>query len=221
MVEQPQAMENITPKENEDKQQNRIKATFSLLDHAVKAYNNSETYIKRGLTLFGLGSVIAGASFSVGQNVPSDRVSLSQNSDTTPTSNLTSTSQPQQSANSSFQQNPPQPQVIYVTPPSQPISVHNIQPINPPVATNSTPKPVNTSATSAPENVSPKPVATNTPAATNPTPKPVNIPSSTNLPPISEELSQVKETVDSVQQISGAIAGIKKDITPLFGEQKD
>ena len=65
MVKQSQAIENNTAKECKDRQKDRAKAAFSLLDHFIKAYNNAETYIKRGLTLFGLGSIIAGASFSL------------------------------------------------------------------------------------------------------------------------------------------------------------
>jgi hypothetical protein len=43
MVEQSKTVANNIPKESEEKQTNRTKAAFSLLDHFVKVYNNSET----------------------------------------------------------------------------------------------------------------------------------------------------------------------------------
>lgn len=61
--------------ENQSKE--RVKAGFSVLDHFVKIYNSSETYIKRGLTLFGLGSILAGASFGGGQQLPSSQQNTS------------------------------------------------------------------------------------------------------------------------------------------------
>jgi hypothetical protein len=51
----------------------QVKAGFSLLDHFVKLYNSGDTYIKRGLTLFGLGSILAGATFGGGQQLPSSQ----------------------------------------------------------------------------------------------------------------------------------------------------
>lgn len=226
MVEQLQAMESTTPKKNEAKQNNRIKATFSLLDHAVKAYNSSETFIKRSLTLFGLGSVIAGASFSIGQNISSNQVALPQQSVDTPTHNLTSTSTPQKSLNSSSQTNPsqtnlsqpnpPQTQVIYLTPPNQSITVHNQQP-----TTQSSIRAHQQSELIVTNSPAPSPSSAPTPSPVNQAPKPLNTSPAINPQPIPDKQSQIKETVETVQQISGAIAGIKQDFTPLFGEQDD
>lgn len=55
----------------------RVKASFSVLDHFVKIYNYGDTYIKRGLTLFGLGSILAGATFGGGQQLPSSQQNTS------------------------------------------------------------------------------------------------------------------------------------------------
>ncbi|MCU0537804.1 MAG: hypothetical protein MUD14_28285 [Hydrococcus sp. Prado102] len=62
---------------NTDQSKERVKAGFSVLDHFVKIYNSSETYIKRGLTLFGLGSILAGATFGGGQQLPSSQQNTS------------------------------------------------------------------------------------------------------------------------------------------------
>ena len=214
-------MENTIPQKTEEKQKNRIKATFSLLDHAVKAYNSSETFIKRGLTLFGLGSVIAGASFSVGQNIASNQITLPQKSVDTLTPNLTSTSTFQKPLNSSSQTNPPQtnppqPQVIYLTPPNQSITVHNQQPTN-----QSSRRAHQQSELVTTNSPAPAPSPAPTPAPVNQAQKSVNTSPATNPKPIPDKQSQILETVESVQQISGAIADIKQDFTPLFGEQDD
>lgn len=197
MVEQSKTVtKNIV---REEQRTDRTKAAFSLLDHFVKAYNNGETYIKRGLTLFGLGSILAGASFSVGQRLPNHKVTLPQNSSDTPTANVSSpsTSQP-----------PAQPQIIYITPPTQAIA-----PASP------TPEPNKTSISvdSKPEPVVTPPPSTPTPQPPEPVVKTPPIQS----PSVPEELSQVKQTLDSVQQISGAMADIQQDFNPLFGGEDD
>jgi hypothetical protein len=204
MVEQSKTVANDIPKESEEKQTSRTKAAFSLLDHFVKVYNNSETYIKRGLTLFGLGSILAGASFSVGQRLPNDKVTLPQNSSDTPTATVSSPSNSQPPA----QPNHSQPQIIYITPPTQAIA-----PASP------TPEPNKTSISvdSKPEPVVTPPPSTSTPQPPEPVVKTPPIKS----PSVPEELSQVKQTLDSVQQISGAMADIQQDFNPLFGGEGD
>ena len=211
MVEQPQAMENNTAKEHEDKQKNRTRATFSLLDHFLRVYNNSETYIKRGLTLFGLGSVIAGASFGVGQRLPNNEATLPQQYSDSPASSLSSTSTSQQPVNPTPQPNSSQPQIIYVTPPStQSIIVPHPEPTKTLTSIESQPEPV----------VIPLPSTSKT-SSTAQQPEPVETPSPVNSLPVPEKVSQVKQTVDSVQQISGALADIKQDLNPLFGGGDD
>jgi hypothetical protein len=90
----------------QDSKEQRIKATFSLLDHFVKAYNNGETFIKRGLTLFGLGSIIAGASFGAGQRLSTEEIKLPNQSADSTNVTLPSNTQPTHHA----------PSIIYVTP---------------------------------------------------------------------------------------------------------
>ncbi len=262
MVEQPQAIENNTAqdKEREDRQKNRTKATFSLLDHSIKIYNNTETYLKRGLTLFGLGSIIAGASFSVGQRLPNNEVTLPQNFSDTPSSNLSSTSTPQPPVNPTPQLNYPQPQIIYVTPPPmqsitvpkpKPIKTSTLAEIKPEpvvtspsstpktIPTNPQPEPVVTSPSSTPKttptNPQPEPVVTSPPSIpkttpTNPQPEPVVTLPPINSLPVPEELAQVKQKVDSFQQILGTIssslgkaksADIQQDLNPILGEEDD
>jgi hypothetical protein len=223
MVEQqPQAIENNTSKEREDTHNSRTKAAFSLLDHFVKVYNNTETYIKRGLTLFGLGTILAGASFGVGQRLPHNEVTLPENSSNTPTSNLSSTSTPQPPVNPTPQPHHPQPQIIYVTPPpTQSITVANPEPTKTSTSVESKPEPVVTTPPSTPTNQEPKPVVTTPPSTpTNQAPEPV-VAAPPNPLPVPEELSQVKQTVDSFEQVSGAIANIQQDLNPLFGEGDD
>lgn len=127
MVEQPQTTEKHTAEERKNNEKNnRVKATFSLLDHAVKIYNDTETYIKRGVTLFGLGTVIAGASFSAGQHLPNSQANLLQSSPNTQTSDISS----QQPVNQTIQPNTLQPQIIYIKPlPSQSETVPNPEPV--------------------------------------------------------------------------------------------
>ncbi len=238
MVEQPQAVENNTAKdkEREDRQKNRTKATFSLLAHFVKVYNNTETYLKRGLTLFGLGSIIAGASFSVGQRLPNNEVTLPQNSSDTPSSNISSTSTPQPSVNPTPQPNYPQPQIIYVTPPPiQSITVPNPEPTKTSTLVEIKPKPVVTAPPSTPKTIptkpQPEPVVTAPPSTpTNPQPEPVVTLPPINSLPVPEELAQVKQKVDSFQQILGTIssslgkaesADIQQDLDPILGEEDD
>ncbi len=191
MVEQPKTIQDNAAQEHEDSQKNRIKATFSLLDHAVKIYNNTETYVKRGLTLFGLGTIIAGASFGAGQRLPNDKAIVSPNSFDTPANNVANNSTPQNPVNHSPQSNHSQPQIIYLTPPpSQSITVPNSQPVANPPAVEQQPEPV------------------------------ANPPAVDSLP-VSGELAQVKQTIESVQEISGTVANIKQDIIPLFEGEKD
>ncbi len=231
MVEQPQIPENNTAKERKDSQKNRIKATFSLLDHVVRAYNNTETYIKRGLTLFGLGTVIAGASFGAGQRLPNNQVTLPQNSSDTQTVDVSTNSTPQQPVNQSPQPNHLQPQIIYLTPPpSQPIIVPNTEPVVTPPPAEKQPEPVVTPppvekqpepvVTPPPVEKQPEPVVT-PPPATEQQPEPVVASPPIDSPSVSEKLSQIKQKVDSVQQISGTVANIKQDIIPIFGGGDD
>lgn len=192
MVEQPQTLENNVAKEREDSQKNRVKATFSFLDHAMKIYNDTETYIKRGLTLFGLGTVIAGASFGAGQHL--------QSSPDTPTSDIT----PQQPVNHTPQPNTSQPQIIYVTPPpSQSGSVPHPEPAvsSPPVEQQPAP------AVTPPVEQQPTPVVSSPPAEQQPAP-------AVHSSLISEELSQVKQAVNSVTDI-------EQDLSPFFGDDDD
>lgn len=192
MVEQPQGIENNTVQEGKDRQKNRAKATFSLLDHFVKVYNNAETYIKRSLTLFGLGSIIAGASFSVGQRLPSNEVTLPKSSSSTNTSS-NFTSQPIDS----------KPQIIYVTPPpNQPITSPHPEPTK---TTSVESEPIVTSSSSpsetTPANRQPEPIVTSSssPSETTPAnrqPEPLVTPPSIDSLPVPKQLSEVKQTVD-------------------------
>ncbi len=235
MVEQSQTVENNVAKEREDNKEDnkkdRIKATFSILDHAVKIYNNTETYIKRGLTLFGLGTVIAGAAFNVGQRLPNDRATLPESSSNTPTAEVDNTSTPQEPASLFPQSNPSQPQIIYLKPlPSQSVTIPHSEPsVTPPPAAQQPPKPV---VTPPAAQQPPQPVVT--PPATQQPPQPVATPPAIQQPPqptvastpsdslpVSEELSQVKQTVESVEKISDKVVNIKQDIIPLFGGEWD
>ncbi|MDJ0593392.1 MAG: hypothetical protein QNJ72_25965 [Pleurocapsa sp. MO_226.B13] len=226
MVEQSQTVENNVAKEREDNKEDnkkdnkkdRIKATFSILNHAVKIYNNTETYIKRGLTLFGLGTVIAGAAFNVGQRLPNNQTALPESSSNTPTAEVDNTSTPQEPASLFPQSNPSQPQIIYLKPlPSQSVTIPHSEPsVTPPPAAQQPPQPVATPpATQQP----PQPVAT--PPATQQPPQPTVASTPSDSLPVSEELSQVKQTVESVEKISDKVVNIKQDIIPLFGGEWD
>ncbi len=226
MVEQPQAIENKNSKEHQDRKKERIKATFSLLDRFIKVYNDTETYVKRAVTLFGIGSILAGASFSLGQRLPNNEVTIPQNS----SDRLTSDSIPQQPVNSTSQPSHPQPQIIYVTPPTQSITIPHSELIKTSTSIESTPKPVVDSPPATPKinpiKSSPKPVVESPPSTPEthpiePSPEPVAKSTPPDPLPIPEELLEVKQTVDSVQQISGAIADIKQDLNPLFGGGDD
>ena len=126
----------------------------------------------------------------------------------------------------------PQPQIIYITPPSQQITVPHSELIKTSTSIKSAPQPVVDLPPANPEThpieTSPKPVVESPPSTpstpeTHPIKPPETVAKSTPLDsiPIPEELSEVKQTVDSVQQISGAIANIKQDLNPLFGGGDD
>ena len=220
MVEQNQ--DNNTAKEWEDRQKNRTKATFSLLDHCVKVYNDTETYIKRSFTLFGLGSIIAGASFSFGQGLSNNQVTLPQNTSDAPTSTLSSTHTPPQPVNLT-----PQPQIIYITPPpTQSITVQQPEV----VVTSPTSVTKNTSPIQQPEVVVTAPTSTPQNIPTAEASEPVVASPSTDSILVPEELSQVKQAADSLQQISGVISssignvkipGIKRELNPLLGDKEE
>ncbi|AFZ34180.1 hypothetical protein Sta7437_0580 [Stanieria cyanosphaera PCC 7437] len=212
MVEQSKTVTNNIDQEREEQQTNRTKAAFSLLDHFVKAYNNGETYIKRGLTLFGLGSILAGASFSVGQRLPNNEVTLPQNSNTS-TSNVSSPSTAQPA---------PQPQIIYITPPTQASADNTPEPNKTSISVDSKPEPVVTTPPPTPTSQPSESVVTTPPPTPTAQPsEPVVTAPQIKSPSVPKELSQVKQTLDSVQQISGAMTQLKQDFNPLFGEEDD
>lgn len=193
MVEESNKVNNSDAEKSEDTKKERIKATFSLLDHTVKIFNNTETYIKRSLTLFGLGTVMAGAAFSVGQRLsPSTQPPL-------PTS-APDTEAPEAPLNPSPQIN--QPPIIYIQPPNEPQKDLNSQPT--PVLPQQAPQPLDT-APQTPQ------VATQ--------PQPEVTPPQVTSQPIKEKLSQAKETVDSVEKISYTLKDIQQDIVPFFGNE--
>ena len=201
MVEQSKTVTNNIARE--EQRTDRTKAAFSLLDHFVKAYNNGETYIKRGLTLFGLGSILAGASFSVGQRLPNNEVTIPQNSSNTPTATVSSPSPSQPPV-----QPASQPQIIYITPPTQAIALPS-----------PTPEPNKTSIS---VDSKPEPVVTTSPSSsTSQPPKPIVKTPPIQSPSVPEDLSQVKQRLDSVQQISGAMADIQQNLNPLFEGEDD
>ncbi len=159
----------------------------------------------------------ASGEVTVGQRLSNNEVTLPQNSSDTQSSGLSSTSIPQQPVNPTPQPKHPTPQIIYITPPTQSITVSNPEPVV--TSAPSTPKTI-------PTNQQPEPVVTSAPSTpkTTPTsqqPKPVVTPPPVNSLPVPEEISQVKQTVDSFKQVSGAIADIQKDLGPLFGEGDD
>ncbi|MEM7759489.1 MAG: hypothetical protein AAF298_15385 [Cyanobacteria bacterium P01_A01_bin.40] len=194
MVEESNKVNNSDAKKSENTKKERIKATFSLLDHTVKIFNNTETYIKRSLTLFGLGTVMTGAAFSVGQRLsPSTQPPLPQ-----PASDNAA---PEAPLNPSPQINQP-PQIIYIQPPNEPQQDLNSQPI--PALPQQAPTPVDTTP-QTPQ------------VATQPQPK-VILPQVTSQP-VQEKLSQAKETVYSIEQISYTLNDIQQDIVPFFGNE--
>ncbi|MEM8675634.1 MAG: hypothetical protein AAGF83_17440 [Cyanobacteria bacterium P01_G01_bin.67] len=156
MVEESNKVNNSDAEKSEDTKKERIKATFSLLDHTVslldhtvKIFNNTETYIKRSLTLFGLGTVMAGAAFSVGQRLfPSTQPPL-------PTS-APDTAAPEAPLNPSPQIN--QPPIIYIQPPNELQKDLNSQPT--PVLPQQAPQPLDTAPQTPQVATQPQPVVT-------------------------------------------------------------
>ncbi|MEM8675635.1 MAG: hypothetical protein AAGF83_17445 [Cyanobacteria bacterium P01_G01_bin.67] len=57
------------------------------------------------------------------------------------------------------------------------------------------------------------------PAETATQPQPEVTPPQVTSQPIKEKLSQAKETVDSVEQISYTLKDIQQDIVPFFGNE--
>jgi hypothetical protein len=214
----------------QDSKEQRIKATFSLLDHFVKAYNNGETFIKRGLTLFGLGSIIAGASFGAGQRLSTEEIKLPNQSADSTNVTLPSNTQPTHHA----------PSIIYVTPhPSQQVFIPTPTSTPSTATTNSESTPVVNSPTPSSQPVTKnsaenQTVATSssesTPVVSSPTPSPQPVPknsaenqtvassSSASSKPIVETLSEVQQVVEPIKEISNSVAQIKQGLGPLLGE---
>jgi hypothetical protein len=190
---------------HKESKKEKVKATFSLLDHFVKVYNSGESYVKRGITLFGLGTIFAGVAFGTGQQLPSSEVK---------TSNKTASTAPTT-----------QPTVIYVpmptvgqaTTPSQP-SAKTTSPTN---SVTKTQQKVTAQPVAAP--IQPKPTVN--PAPASPTtsqpsvaPKPsVNSVPSNSPKQVQETIAQVRQTVEPVKEIGGAIAEVKQAV-PIFKE---
>lgn len=165
----------------------RVKATFHVLDHLLNIYNSSETYIKRGITLFGLGSVIAGVSFGAGQQI-----------------NSTQSANTEQKVVST----PPTPSVIYLQVPAN----HNSTGSTP---INSLPQPSNVTARSTIES-KPFVVETPQPNNSNVAPQQVQKvestppqPNNSNVESITNELQEVKKVVKDVEEIANIAAPLK------------
>ncbi len=216
-IEVPPAIEvssSISSAENNKKE--RVKAVFSVLDHVVKIYNSGESYIKRGLTLFGLGSIIAGVSFGASQQVNHTQKTHSQpiHSQATATANQSST--PVVTPTNQT------PQIIYVQVPANPnwnsptpvktstsaSSVANTkqnQVIAPPPIKNQ-PKPITVA------NTKPKPAIAPPPAKTKP--KPISVSSVVSDKSDRSQIKSVKAKpkVESAKSNSNNSKSIQKDI---------
>lgn len=229
--------QNQTVAQNQAEEKNnnkeRVKAAFSLLNHFVKVYNLGETYIKRWITLFGLGTVIAGISFGAGQQISQKEVDVTNGSNNTSTSEVQSTPQP---VNHNVAPTAP-PSIIYLVPaPNQ----HNFIPTHTPVS------PVR-SDTSNNFQVQPAPAATptptpptitnNTPVQPAPAATPTPIPSTTTTSPkvqpvvttppipqqsesISNVITEVEQAVEPLKQASGILSDLKHTVKP-WAEESD
>ena len=186
-MEQQNQTQTVAPSQPEEEKgkKERVKATFSLLNHLVKAYNEVETYVKRGITLFGLGSIIAGVSFGAGQQVSQKETDMLNSLNNSSTSQVQST--PQQVINHTLPNG--QPSVIYLAPVHSQhgfIPTHNPLPITAPTNTTNlqiqpapTPVPASKTATSSPVKAAPTPIpasktATSSPVKAVPTPIPAS-----------------------------------------------
>ena len=219
--------------EEQESKKERVKATFSVLDRVVKAYNEGETYVKRGITLFGLGSLIAGISFGAGQQVSQREVNTANDLNNSSTAEVQPTPQPVPNHPVST----PPPSVIYLTPmPSQ----HSVIPSHTPVPTPTTPTVSNSSVQPVPKPVpTPQPSkTTNSPVqpASNPTPQSQSstITDSPEAEPVVSEppvleragsvssvLSDVQQAVEPFQQVSGILSGLKQTVEPWTEESDD
>ena len=221
-----------TEEQEQKSKKERVKATFSILDRVVKAYNEGETYVKRGLTLFGLGSLIAGISFGAGQQISQQEVNTAKDVNGDSTAEVRTTSQP--IIHHSIPTPPPS--VIYVTPvPGQHSFTHT------PVPTATSPTVSNSSVQPA-LNPAPKPqsstITTNSSGQSAPqsipSSKPSTIPDSPEVQPvvtkppiidrpesISSVLSDVQQAVEPLQQVSGIFSGLKETVEPWAEESDD
>lgn len=195
----------------------RVKAAFNILDHFLTIYNSSETYLRRAITLFGLGTVIAGASFGAAQQINSTQQVGSNRESSSPLSQ-------QQSVDSTSAVAPaPKPQapsVIYVPVPANQTWT-NHTPVQPSTSANSltttnqkqvvTPPPVNTQ---------PKPSSTTTvTTATSDQPQVKSVKeeypvesinsSSDRLKLVKEDIQQAKQVVEDVQEIAEVAEPLK------------
>ncbi|MGK7935113.1 MAG: hypothetical protein AB4206_04820 [Xenococcaceae cyanobacterium] len=186
-MEQQNQIQAVDPSQQEEEKgkKERVKATFSLLNHLVKAYNEVETYVKRGITLFGLGSIIAGVSFGAGQQVSQKETDMLNSLNNSSTSQVQSA--PQQVINPTLPNG--QPSVIYLAPVHSQhgfIPTHNPLPVTAPTNTTNlqvqpapTPVPASKTATSSPLQLAPTHVpasktATSSPVQPAPTPVPAS-----------------------------------------------
>ena len=208
-MEQQNQTQTFAPSQLEEEKgkKERVKATFSLLNHLVKAYNEVETYVKRGITLFGLGSVIAGVSFGAGQQVSQKEIDMLNSLNNSSNSQVQSA--PQQVINHTLPNG--QPSVIYLAPVHSQhgfIPTHNPLPITVPTnKTNlqiqpaSTPVPASKTATSSPVKTAPTPVpasknVTSSPVKAAPTPIPASkTATSSPLQPASTSVATPKSPV--------------------------
>lgn len=187
----------------------RVKAAFNFLDHFLKIYNSSETYITRGIALFGLGSVIAGISFGVGQQINSTQQVNSDHQH-----QVSSAPTSQQSVNSTSTVAPPptpqSPSVIYL-----PIPANQNW-------TNSTPVKVPTSV-SSPAITNQKQAVTSPPVTTQSQPSDFHSVSTSISEVKQPEIEYTKERppVESVKQSSDNPKSITNDIQELKEVIKD
>ena len=200
-MERQNRHQTVTQNQTEEKnnRKERVKAGFNLLNHFVKIYNEGETYVKRGLTLFGFGSIIAGIAFGAGQQISQKEVNAVNDS----TSAVQSTPQP---AINHTAPTPP-PAVIYLAPTpapiAQPSTITNTSQAQP--VPNSTPPSQPLTTTTIPETET---VVTKPP-----------IPNQSES--ISNVLTDVQQAVEPLQQMSGVLSGLKQTVEPWVVESDD
>ncbi|MDJ0632786.1 MAG: hypothetical protein QNJ34_06305 [Xenococcaceae cyanobacterium MO_188.B29] len=219
-MEQQNQIQAVAPSqpEEEKSKKERVKATFSLLNHLVKIYNEGETYVKRGLTLFGLGSIIAGVSFGAGQQVSQKETDVLNSLNNSSTSQVQSNPQPV--INHTLPNG--QPSVIYLAPIHSQhgfIPTHNPLPITAPINTTnlqvqpaSTPVPTSKTVTSSPIKTAPTPVpasktATSSPVqpASNPVPNSKTATSSSVQPASTPVATPKSPTVNSKPEVQTTV----------------